>query len=177
MTDVSEVPAAAPAAGNGYDAATVERARALIVGTVRSKASIAEEVGVPRSTIGKWQQQNGWPRPPGAPTQPPGLRRGAYGRAPVSMKGTDLRAARLINRLYRVYGGQVALIEARLAKATEGLEERDARALATLAKTLSTLMALERDDGARKPDPEAIDPDEIRAKLARRLYALGQSGE
>ena len=190
MTDVSEVPIAPPAplAGNGYDAAIMAKTRELIEKTTRSQRSIAEELLIPPTTVSKWKRTLGWVRPADAPKQPLFLTTAGRRHRVAPIGRTDRRverligrkerrAERLIGRLYRVCAEQVGLIETQLANSEEALEEKDARALATLAKTLATLMALERDDGAKRTDPEAVDPDEIRAKLARRLYALGQSGE
>lgn len=171
----SAPPADRAGTGNGYDPAVVAEARKLIETTTLSQTQIGDKLGLPRSTVNTWQRAHAWLRPPGAPTQPASLWAANQARARGPGNHPDRRAQRLINRLYRACGGQIGLIETRLKKAKDALEEKDARALATLARTLQTLMALERDDGAKRTDPEAVDPDEIRARLARRLYALGQS--
>ncbi len=170
MTECAEVspPAVAPRAGNGYDAMLLAKARTLVERTTRSQFAIAEELGVPQSTVSSWKRREGWVRPPDAPR--------ALG---IQGPGQDRRArrgARLLGRLYRAFSHELTALEGRRGTDAESFE-KNARALASLAKTLETLMALDRDDGAKRPDPEAVDPDEIRAKLARRLYSLGQSGE
>ncbi|WP_454915796.1 hypothetical protein [Xanthobacter sediminis] len=91
---------------------------------------------------------------------------------------------RLIARLWRAAERQVADIEARMqrAAAEDGASpraaadaEKDARALALIARTLRELAAAE-DDAATKPAKDADDTvrdlDEFRRELARRLERL-----
>lgn len=93
--------------------------------------------------------------------------------------------ARLLARLWRAAERQVADIEARARRfeAAEGEApargaadaEKDARALALLARTMRELAAAE-DDGPAKPEKDADDTvrdlDEFRRELARRLERL-----
>ncbi len=55
--------------------------------------------------------------------------------------------------------------------------ERDARILATLAKTLEQLIALDGDEGGAKESDDGGALDELRAALAERLGRLGEGGE
>jgi hypothetical protein len=159
-----------------YDA---RRARAEILATTTDwpSAAIARQVGVAKSTVTMWKAKHGWHRPEGAPPPlqlgdaKPGRKTGGPKRSP---KG---RETRMIERLFAVYERQVADIEARLAEPGSRAEEKDARALGTLAKTLETLIALERDAGARTTEPERQDSDRIRAELARRIRSWAEEGE
>ena len=64
-----------------------------------------------------------------------------------------------------------------LARDGAGLEEKDVRVLGLMAKTLGTLMALDRDDGAKLRDAEPVDRDELNADLARRIARWAEGGE
>jgi hypothetical protein len=156
----------APRAGNVYDDAVIAAARKLVEETTLTQTAIAAEIGVAPPTVGWWKRRAGWVRPPGAPTGP----------NPVPREVRSARRARLmLDRLYRVFGRGLTALETRVGRDEDGLE-KDARALASLAKTLETLKALDRDDGAKHPDSDGVDPDEIRARLARKLFAMGQGG-
>ncbi len=104
----------------------------------------------------------------------------------------------LVARLWRAAARQVALIEARLGAAEAGIAgasgtshadapdpEKDAKLLASLARTLRELVLL---DEAVAPRPAARpreddddepprDPDDFRRELARRLERLRGAGE
>ena len=161
-----------PTNGNGHDTALVERARLLIEGTTLSQAAVAGQLDVSQAAVSRWQRTYGWVRPPGAPTQPGASRNGEAGPPKTDAD----RAAKLIDRLYRVCARQIGQVNKRAADHDAAQQERDARALASLARTVATLVTLERGDGVREADDaDGVDPDEIRARLAHRLYALGQS--
>jgi hypothetical protein len=171
----------APARANGlgshrpdHSALKVE-ARRLVEGTTYSQQAIAEQLRISPSTISTWKRDGGWVRPEGAP-QPPAL----------DNAGRDLdvdgkRRERMVARLYGVFDRQLKDVESRAANAAGTTEEKDARTLGTLARTLGTLIALEtggeRDEGAPADAPEPYDPDEIRARLAQRLRGWTEEGE
>lgn len=152
----------------------IAEARRLIEGTLLSQHAIAQQLKVPHSTLSGWKKRAGWVRPEGAPAQPDFTAR----------LTTDVVANRrelLVDRLYRVFGRQLQDVESRAADAAAVTEEKDARTLGTLARTLGTLIALEtggeRDAGAPADAPEPYDPDEIRARLAQRLAGLREDEE
>ena len=117
---------------------TRERVKWLYENTDKRLDEIAAETGVGRTTMSDWARQEHWLRLGGGPaTRTEGGGRDGHGRR-----------ARLMGRLYRVYGRQLATLEKR-AGSGAAIDEKDARTLAVLAKTLETLIALDRDDGAR----------------------------
>ncbi|TBW40996.1 hypothetical protein EYW49_02235 [Siculibacillus lacustris] len=78
----------------------------------------------------------------------------------------------LVERLFRAVERQIAEIERRFdGAAPPSLEEKDARTLGALARTLELLIGLEKQAGR---DPTAAEPDidEFRLDLARRLESL-----
>lgn len=113
-------------------------------------------------------------------------------RRSPSRKGASPRE-RLLDRLWRAAERQVAEIEARIrgagldpdaedsAPRTAADTEKDARALALLARTLRELSAAEG-EGATKPGKAAADHDLVRdldvfrRELARRLDRLREGG-
>ncbi len=141
-----------------------ERVKALYENTAKSLKEIGEETGVGRTTINTWARQDDWMRAAGAP--PP--RTEIYDRRN--------RRGRLMSRLYRVYGRQLATLEKRAGK-NATTDEKDARTLSVLAKTLETLIALDRDDGAKTAEPEPADRDRLNADLARRIKEWAERGE
>lgn len=119
--------------------------------------------------------------PPGG--RPAGERPGAVARP----SGRPDRRG-LLRRLWRAAERQINEIETRLARATEPASageaprapadtEKDARALAVLARTLRELSVLDKDAGKTrkvKPQDDAVrDLDTFRRELARRLDRLG----
>jgi hypothetical protein len=152
-------------------------ARRMMEGTILSAASIAYRLGVPPSTLSMRAKREGWVRPDGAP-KPLDLRGARGGRK----QGEELdkmlpRRKRMITRLYRAFERQVAEIEERLARPGAETEEKDARTLGTLARTLETLIALERDNGALATAPESVDIDQLDEELARRIGDWAEEGE
>jgi hypothetical protein len=168
MTDASLLPAGARA--NGHDAAMIAEARRLVEQTIRTQDSIAAELGLGRSTLTTWKQQHGWVRPPGAPVGRP------LGTRPDATKA-EMRRRRLIDKLYAVCGRYIRRVEARLGDADYEGDEKDARTLGTLTRTLEMLMALERDNGTTADKPEAVNRDELNADLARRITRWAEGGE
>jgi hypothetical protein len=144
----------------------LREARRRVETTAEPQAAIAAELGIPRRRLSELKRHNGWSRPHGAPVAVPGRRPGKRG------------GRGLVARLYRAFEEQLAGVEARLAAPGTVIEEKDARTLGSLARTLETLMSLEkRDTGAKKPT-EPTDIDQLRAELARRIdrWAAGGTG-
>jgi hypothetical protein len=162
--------------GNGSDAALMAKAQALVEGTIRSQGSIARELGIDAKALSNWKVRLGWVRPEGAPKAPD------FGRDSTglgngrSTAAAELRRRRLIDRLYHACSLQVRQIETRLRSNTQA-DEKDARTLGTLARTLDTLMALERDNGTTADKPEAVNRDELNAELTRRITRWAEGGE
>jgi len=83
----------------------------------------------------------------------------------------------VMGRLITAVDRQLGKIETRLRKRGAEPEEKDARILGNLAKTLATLMALERDGGAKATQTEPVDRGEFRVELARRIAAWADGRE
>ncbi len=93
----------------------------------------------------------------------------------------------LLKRLWRAAERQINEIEDRLAHAADPSDaprpepEKDARALAVLARTLRELTALEAEDRKRRKakdqDGTVRDLDTFRRELARRLDRLREGGD
>jgi hypothetical protein len=139
-----------------------ERVRALVEGTSLPIRVVAEQTGVSRTTVSSWMARNNWPRPDGAPRFSGDATRGG-GRA------------RLVARLHTTFGRQLATLEKRAKDAGEETLEKDARTLGVLAKTLETLIELDR-DGAKVTKPEPVDRDAIDAELARKIENWARGG-
>ncbi|HVY20461.1 MAG TPA: hypothetical protein VHA70_10335 [Bauldia sp.] len=156
-------------------AAAVAEARRMVEGTTLSQHAIAQQLRVSDSTVSLWKKRWGWMRPEGSPVAPPEF----AGRD--TAKAAEKRRDVLVGRLYRVFDRQLMDVESRAADAVAVTEEKDARTLGTLARTLGTLIALEaggeREDGAPADEPERYDPDEVRARLAARLAGLREEGD
>jgi hypothetical protein len=81
-----------------------------------------------------------------------------------------LDRAVLISRLFHAVERQIAEIERRFAElAGSGADERDARTLAALARTIELLIGLERQAKPESLEAPEVDIDEIRRDLARRI--------
>lgn len=148
------------------DPKTFAALRRAVEETDGSLREIAERFDVPRSSFARWVRGIGWTRPDAAPkagravaTDPDDQRR--------VTSFAQVRTVRL--RLLRAVDLQVTQIAARMAADKTAVDERDARALAALAKTLETLMALERDDKKTIKKTEPVDRGDIRAALERRI--------
>jgi hypothetical protein len=144
----------------------LEEARSLVEGTTLTLRAIAAQLGVSNTTLSVWARKGGWIRPAGAPP----LRTAGGGRDAAGQR------ARLVARLYRTYGRQLGALEKRAQEAAGETVEKDARTLGVLAKTLETLIAFDRDDGARVKEPEPVDRDELDADLARRIARWAEGG-
>jgi hypothetical protein len=162
--------------------ALVAEARRMVEGTTLSQRAIAERLRISDSAISLWKKKGGCVRPEGAPVEP------------VAVRGTrrfeettEKRHEILVNRLFRVFDRQLKDVESRAADAVATTDEKDARTLGTLARTLGTLIGLETGDragngtdgrnGTEAGEPERYDPDEIRARLAERLAGLSEDEE
>jgi transposase-like protein len=149
-----------------YSPEVVERARQLYEGSAHSIEDIAAGMGIAQSTIGAWAKKHRWTRPEGAP-RPAGPRRKAVERS---------TPAQLCQRMHRALGRQLTKLEQRVEIASRDSAEKDARTLGVLAKTLETLMQLDRNDGAKVNKPEPVDRDELDADLAKRIEAWARGG-
>lgn len=85
----------------------------------------------------------------------------------------------MVARLYRVFEARIAAIEARFDPETTADAERDTRMLSALARTLDTLIALDRKAQAEGevPTEERHDLDTLRQDLARRLDRLARRAD
>ncbi len=155
-------------------AALKAEARRHVEGTLLSQYQIAKRLDVRPNLISSWKLAEDWTRPPGAP-----VRSGFTGRRPVRSDAAkaDARRVHMIGRLYRVFDRQAGDLEARAARPNATTDEKDARTLSVLAKTLETLIALDRDDGGKATKPESVNRGDYRAELARHLSRWAEEGE
>ena len=130
--------------------------------------TLAARFGIGQGTIQNWSTKYDWTRPDGAPPLQGPRRR--YGSA-------DQRRE-LVARLHRTFGRQLAALEKRAKDGGGETLEKDARTLGVLAKTLETLIELDRDDGAKVGEPEPVDRDveELDADLAARIAEWAAGG-
>jgi hypothetical protein len=135
--------------------------RAAYEGSDLAVAAIAEAYGVSTDTIygrakrGRWRRRR--PRDGGAASAEP------------------LDRNVLIARLFKAVDRQIAEVEHRFEGSDPpSLEEKDARTLGALARTLELLIGLEKQAGTDGHEPEP-DIDEFRLDLARRLESLRQA--
>ncbi len=160
---------------NGHDAALLIASKKLVEETTLSQAEIAAQLGLSPSRLSVLKKQEGWMRPTGAPSGP------KYGsgvwRFTADAESVARRRLRLIARLYLACEHQLKAVEARLGGEAPGVEEKDVRVLGLIAKTLETLMALERDDGAKTQAVEPVDREHLNAELARRIKKWAEGGE
>ena len=130
--------------------------RAAYEGSDLAVAAIAEAYGVSGDAIHGRARRGGWRR----------RRRGATGSA------EPLDRHLLIGRLFKAVERQIAEVERRFeGSAPPNLEEKDARTLGALARTLELLIGLEKQAGRDGHEPEP-DIDEFRLDLARRIESL-----
>lgn len=153
-------------------AALKAEARRHVEGTTLSLREIARRLDIAASTLSRWKAEESWVRPDGAPVCPP-----FSGNGPGQAVSAEKRRMRMIGRLYKVFDRQAGDLEARAAKPGTTTEEKDARTLSVLAKTLETLIALDRDDGAKIAKPESVDRADYKAELARYLSRWAEEGE
>jgi hypothetical protein len=142
--------------------------------TRETVVAIAEDIGVSDSTLKRYAKEAGWIRLP--PIQ---KRKSKAGVEAIqrSLATTIADAGAVTARLLRSVDRQIRKIDGRLMKRGSEIEEKDSRILGHLARTLATLMALDRDGGATAKEPERVDRDAIRESLKRRLLAWTGEGE
>jgi hypothetical protein len=137
--------------------------RAAYEGSTLAVAAIAEAYGVGVSAIRTRLRRENWPR------------RRARKQTQDRDGGREsppLDRSVLVERLFHAVDRQITEIERRFDDVDPvALEEKDARTLGALARTLELLIGLERETG-RRPDAAESDLDEFRLDLARRLESL-----
>jgi hypothetical protein len=138
--------------------------------TTLSNAEIAKRFGLAPGSLHRLAVESGWQRPEGAPV------------ASRRTRPTGPRLARTIGdgeavtaRLLRVVDRQIGNIDVQLRRRGAVIDEKDARLLVHLAKTLQTIMALGRDGGAGTKEP--AERDQVDADLARRIALWAEGRE
>lgn len=132
--------------------------RAAYVGSRLTVGAIAEAYGLTRDRIWTRARRENWPKRRD-PTRTPDL-------------GEPLDRRTLVGRLFRAAERQIAEIERRFDHVQGSPpDEKDARTLAALARTLELLIGLERGVHRDTDEPET-DLHEFRLDLARRLENL-----
>ena len=132
--------------------------RAAYEGADLAVAAIAEAYGVTIDAVHGRAKRGRWR---------PRRRRGG-----VPTASEPLDRTLLIGRLFRAVERQIAEVERRFeGSAPPSLEEKDARTLGALARTLELLIGLEKQAGRDGHEPEP-DIDEFRLDLARRIESL-----
>ena len=150
-----------------------EAARHDYVATSMSVGEIRDKYKISQFVFYSWL--DGGPRVNGERMLPPVIR-----RSPLRRKRTARE--KLVESLWQAAGAQVRTLENRLKNASEP-DERDARTMAVLVKTLHDLNGFDDDKSkpTRKrgaeplPEVNRDDPrdiDEFRRELARRIAAL-----
>lgn len=129
-------------------------------------AEIAVSVGRHPVTIQRWADLGEWRAPEG----------GAASTSPLRDASATVQR-RLVMRLLTTFERQLRRVERRAAREAPG--EADVRVVAALARTLDTLLDLDRtarDEAAKAAaadGAEEIDADALRGEIARRLQSLG----
>ncbi len=132
--------------------------RAAYLGSDLAVAAIARAYGIDARRIHARAAREGWPR--------------RRSRGPAREPAEPLDRQTLVARLFRAVERQIAEVERHFeADDTPRLEEKDARTLGALARTLELLIGLEKRAGRDTPEPEP-DIDEFRLDLARRIESL-----
>jgi hypothetical protein len=98
-------------------------------------------------------------------------------QGPRRRPGIADRQREYVARLHHAFGRQLAQLEKRAKEERGQALEKDARSLGVLAKTLETLIELDR-DGAKvgEPEPPDRDVEELDADLAARIEAWAAGG-
>lgn len=161
----SAAPESPPPPGEAYADDVVQRVRRLVEKTTLPLREIAALEGPSKTTILKWSRDNGWLRPP----VPGGLPHRA-------MADEDLVAMRedMVLRLHRTLARQLNAIERRTGEPEAA--EKDARALAVLAKTYETLTALGHEGERSQKEPELPNRDDVTARLAETIARWAEGG-
>lgn len=170
-------------------AVPTDEIRALYEGRTMTVAEVAAHAGVAVPTLLRLVALNGWARRrrgrrPAAPLAP------APSPAPPPAPASSLREPapaspaarrRLVGRIWAAADAQMADVERRMrASGESGADERDARIMAVLVRTVRDLVALdgEIEGEATKDDerPNGVTPDALRDELVRRLEARLRDG-
>jgi hypothetical protein len=132
--------------------------RAAYESGLRSQVELAADYGINASTINYHKTREGWAEPAETP------------RLGIN----DGDRVMLVLRLFRMVDAQIGEIERRLTAADgSGPDEKDARTLAALARTIELLIDLEAKTRPEAPAaPEEGDEDAFRTELARRIRGL-----
>lgn len=182
-----------PKPSTGPSRAAIKRARAMYDANEVSLGEIARVLKMHVSTFRKRREEWGWPPRPAkrAATAPPAIEAPAAppDEAQAIIESAIARAAapgevrshaQLVTAVRRAVEGELAAIEQKQASGERG-GDAIARALASLARTLSVLRGLEAEqtDAARTGPDDAdappLDLAELRHELARRLDRLGRA--
>jgi hypothetical protein len=138
-----------------------------VEGTTASLADISRRFGLPNGSLNRLARRERWRRPEGAPKP-------TRQRMPRLARSIDDSGA-VVVRLLRAVDRQIGNIDTRLRDQGAVIDEKDARLLVHLAKTLQTIMALGRDGGAGTKEP--ADRDDVDADLARRIALWAEGRE
>jgi hypothetical protein len=135
--------------------------------TTASYADIGRRLGLPAGSINRYALRHGWRRPDSAakPTRP---RMSQLARTIDDGEAVTARLLRVVDR-------QIGNIDVHLRQRGAVIDEKDARLLVHLAKTLQTIMALGRDGGAGTK--ESAERDQVDADLARRIALWAEGRE
>lgn len=132
--------------------------------------NICEAHGVYAASLYKKAQEENWV-----------LRNGARLRSRKADTQTENGSNRkaLIDRLYKAFDYQMREFEAHLTLAgDEGISEKDARTLGSLARTLEKLIELRQEnEGQNENQNKEVDLERLREELARRLERVCPKGE
>lgn len=162
----------APAPAPSPDWAEIARAYRAAERTV---AEIAAKYGIAEQTIYRRAKREGWPK-----------RAPRRAKSIAMAKSDPRRRVSLTRRLHTLVDRQIADIEQRRAEFAARGEtpdpagaERDARALASLTRTLEKLTELEHRavQAARAQRHDEDNADDIRAELERRLARIAAAAD
>ena len=113
--------------------------RTAYLGSGLTVAAIAEAYGITTDRLWSKARRDGWPKR----------------RDPARAAAEPIDHRTLVGRLFRAVERQIAEIERRFSgSAPPTLEEKDARTLGALARTLELLIGLEREAGRDTAEPE-----------------------
>ena len=159
-------------------------ARRLYVQGSDTVDEIAEKLGISSSTTYRWAREEGWPR----------RSKGAGGsrrrRRAAAVLGLTVSREDLIPRLYAAIARNLTRLENRMTNneaASGGGDERDTRAIGTLARTLEKVTELEAGtdhttaaapkSGTATAKPDLDEAERLRLELADRILKLRERGK
>jgi len=142
--------------------------------TAEPLRSIATDHGVSSRRLGEWGREHRWPRLPDAPQRP---KRKSTPTADGSGLGLDEMSIAK-ERLVGVLDRQIELVEKRLRRKGAEVEEKDARILGNLAKTLGALMQIGEGPRTTKDAETPTRGEDVDRRLAERIkaWARGERG-